>query len=85
MNLQNYSFVGSNTKTYLKSSKTNTVFAQSEYTAMKTTPDYDLAPHIARGRQLRSQAFLSAYRVLRDWVKGAAAVTPKAATRAQNA
>ncbi len=52
---------------------------------MKTTPDYDLAPHIARGRQLRSQAFLSAYRVLRDWVKGAAAVTPKAATQAQNA
>ncbi len=51
---------------------------------MKTTPDYDLAPYISAGRQLRSQAFLSAYRMIRDWIKGAVATTPKAAGRAQN-
>ena len=51
---------------------------------MKTTSDYDLAPYLAAGRQLRSQAFLSAYRVIRDWIKGAIAATPKAAGRTQN-
>ena len=48
---------------------------------MKTTPDYDLAPYLAAGRQLRSQAFLSAYRAVRDWIKGAMPTTPKAAGR----
>ena len=52
---------------------------------MKTTPDYDLAPYLASGRQLRSQAFLSAFRAVRDWIKGAALPAPKAAGRAQNA
>ncbi len=52
---------------------------------MKTSPDYDLAPYLATGRQLRSQAFLSAYRAVRDWIKGAAAATPKSAGRTQNA
>lgn len=51
---------------------------------MKTTPDYDLAPYLAAGRQLRSQAFLSAYRAIRNWIKSAVAITPKAAGRAQN-
>lgn len=52
---------------------------------MKTTPDYDLSPYLASGRQLRSQAFLSAFRAGRSWIKGVLAVTPKAAGRAQNA
>lgn len=52
---------------------------------MKTTPDYDLAPYLATGRQLRAQAFLSAFRAIRNWIKGAATVTPKPAGRAQNA
>jgi len=52
---------------------------------MKTTPDYDLAPYLATGRQLRALAFLSAYRAVRNWIKGAATSTPKPACRAQNA
>ena len=52
---------------------------------MKTTPDYDLAPYLASGRQLRAQAFLSAFRAVRDWIKGAVVSTPKAAGRVQNA
>ena len=52
---------------------------------MKPTPDYDLAPYLASGRQLRAQAFLSAFRAIREWIKGAVAVTPKAAGRSQNA
>lgn len=52
---------------------------------MKTTPDYDLAPYLARGRQLRSQAFLSAFRAICDWIKSAVAVTPKAAGQTQKA
>lgn len=52
---------------------------------MKPTPDYDLAPYLASGRQLRAQAFLSAYRAVRDWIKGTVAVTPKTAGRTQNA
>lgn len=52
---------------------------------MKTTPDYDLAPYLASGRQLRSQAFLSAYRAARDWIKGTVAATLKASRMARNA
>ena len=51
---------------------------------MKPTPDYDLAPYLASGRQLRAQAFLSAFRAVRIWIKGAVAPTPKAAGRPQN-
>ena len=52
---------------------------------MQKTPDYDLAPHLARGRQLRSQAFLKAIHAVRTWIKGLLAPAPKAAGRAQNA
>ena len=52
---------------------------------MKTTPDYDLAPYLANGRQLRSQAFLTAFRMVRDWIKGAVATSPKATGRVRNA
>ncbi len=52
---------------------------------MKTTPDYDLAPYLASGRQLRSQAFLAAFKAISSWVKAAVATSPKAADRAQNA
>ena len=51
---------------------------------MTKTPDYDLAPYLNRGRQLRSQAFLAAFRAVRDWIKGAAAVKPATTARAQN-
>ena len=44
---------------------------------MKMTPDYDLAPYLASGRQLRSQAFLSVFHAVRDWIKGATVSTPK--------
>ena len=52
---------------------------------MQKTPDYDLAPHLARGRQLRSQAFLNAIHAVRIWLKGAVVSAPKTAGRAQNA
>ena len=52
---------------------------------MKPTPDYDLAPHLARGRQLRAQAFLATFRAVRGWIKGAATAKPGTAGRAQNA
>lgn len=51
---------------------------------MKTDHDYDLAPYLSRGRQLRSQAFLSAFIAVRDWIKGAATPAPKPVRRAQN-
>ncbi len=51
---------------------------------MKTTPDYELAPYLAAGRQLRSQAFLSTCRGIRDWIKGTMVAMPKAAGRPQN-
>jgi len=52
---------------------------------MQKTPDYDLAPYLARGRQLRSQAFLKAIYAVRNWIIGAVTPAPKAAGRAQNA
>ena len=51
---------------------------------MTNTPDYDLAPYLARGRTLRSQAFLAAFRSIRNWIKGAAVVKTPASASAQN-
>jgi hypothetical protein len=52
---------------------------------MRTTPDYDLAPYLASGRQLRAQAFLSVFRAIRYRIKGVVPVLPKATGQAQNA
>ena len=51
---------------------------------MTKTPDYDLAPYLNRGRTLRAQAFLAAFRAIRTWIKGAAVVKPATTTRAQH-